>query len=130
MDEIVARARALVGCRYRPQGRDPRFGLDCVGVICRVFDIPVSEVPRNYRLRRLDSVAAGPMIQTHFTPVDHGNPGDLLLLSPARDQLHLAVLTDRGFVHADAGLRQVVETPGRPVWPVVGRFRRKPDLTG
>jgi hypothetical protein len=29
-------------------------------------------------------------------------------------QLHLAILTGRGFIHADARLRRVVETPGRP----------------
>jgi hypothetical protein len=49
----------------------------------------------------------------------------LLLFSVAADQRHLAVLTERGFVHADAGLRQVVETPGPPAWRVLSAWRRR-----
>ena len=42
---------------------------------------------------------------------------------PADDQLHLGILTRQGFVHADACLRRVVETPGAPSWPVAGIYR-------
>ena len=55
--------------------------------------------------------------------VDSPHAGDLLLLAPGPYQHHLAILTDRGFVHADAGLRRVVETPGWPAWPLVGAWR-------
>lgn len=48
--------------------------------------------------------------------------GDLLLLTTGPAQLHLAVLTDGGFVHADARLRRVIETPGPPPWPVAGAW--------
>jgi hypothetical protein len=40
-------------------------------------------------------------------------------------QLHLGVRTADGFVHAHAGLRRVVETPGMPEWPLVGAYRRR-----
>ena len=124
MNEVVARARGLVGCRYRAQGRDPRFGLDCVGVVCCAFGLPVGEVVRNYRLRCADARAAVKSIERHFISIEDSAAGDLLLMSPASDQLHLAVLTDRGFIHADAGVRKVVETPGAPAWPIIGRYRR------
>ena len=39
-------------------------------------------------------------------------PGDLLLMRPATDQLHLGITTASGFVHADARLRRVVEKLG------------------
>jgi hypothetical protein len=47
-----------------------------------------------------------------------------LLLAPSDDQVHFAILTANGFVHAHAGLRRVVETPGKPEWPLIGAFRR------
>ena len=56
--------------------------------------------------------------------------GDLLLMAVAEDQLHLGVLTLRGFVHADARLRRVVETPGLPRWPVIAIYRRRTRLVG
>jgi hypothetical protein len=46
-------------------------------------------------------------------------------MEPAAEQLHLAVLTDAGFVHAHAGLRRVVETAGMPEWPVIGIYRKR-----
>lgn len=40
-------------------------------------------------------------------------------------QLHLAVRTKQGFVHAHAGIRRVVETPGEPQWPLLGAYRKR-----
>ena len=51
--------------------------------------------------------------------------GDVLLLRAGDRQLHLAVRTDIGFVHAHAGLRRVVETPGVPEWPLLGVYRKR-----
>lgn len=126
---VVASARALVGCRYRPQGRDPLTGLDCVGVVFSVFGLSADAAPRNYKARSFRFREAVDLIAAHFLKVAEDGPGDLLLMAPSRDQLHLAVATDRGFVHADAGLRKVVETPGQPSWPVVGRYGRRPIQT-
>ena len=125
MTSVVARAQSLVGCRYRSQGRDPLTGLDCVGVVCSAFKIPADAVPRNYRPRSMRLRAAVDLVEAHFCEVAEASPGDLLLIAPSSDHLHLAVATDRGFIHADAGLRKVVETPGAPAWPVLGRYRRR-----
>jgi hypothetical protein len=48
-----------------------------------------------------------------------------MLLVPGSDQVHLAVRTGEGFVHAHAGIRRVVETPGIPEWPLVAVYRRR-----
>jgi hypothetical protein len=48
-----------------------------------------------------------------------------MLMKVAGDQLHIGVRTDAGFVHAHAGLRRVVETPGMPDWPFVGIYRKR-----
>ena len=121
----MARARALVGCRFRPQGRSPELGVDCIGVACVAFEIPADEVPCDYRLRgnfrdRIERELGGCL-----TRVAEGDvrPGDLMLLAVATDQVHLAVKTNVGFVHADAGLRKVAEVPGSPPWPMIAAYR-------
>lgn len=113
-DDVVARARRCLGVRFRAQGRSIDHGLDCVGVAAFAYD---REVPRNYALRGGDPTEIAAMIEAAgLRPIDRemADAGDLLLIAASYWQLHLVILTGQGFVHADAGLRRVVETPGRP----------------
>ena len=48
-----------------------------------------------------------------------GNAGAFPASNPADNR------TDRGFVHAHAGIGRVVETPGEPEWPVIGTYRKR-----
>lgn len=121
-DAVVARARALVGTRFRPQGRDPRWGLDCVGLAGLALGL--GGVRRDYALRG-GSVA---LLHEEFGRaglfrVAQARPGDLLLMRSGPAQLHLAILTDSGMVHADAGLRRVVERPGAPPFEIASAWR-------
>lgn len=125
---IVARARGLVGARFLPQGRDPARGVDCLGLAQISYRVAPGAVPNDYQLSGSgngDELRAG--LAQHFRRISRHakRPGDLMLLRPGRDQWHLAVLTDGGFVHADARRRAVVETPGDPEWPVAGYYRRR-----
>lgn len=52
-----------------------------------------------------------------------GETGDLLLVLTGPAQLHVVVLTERGYVHADAGLRRVTEVPGPVPWRSVSAWR-------
>lgn len=127
---IARRARALVGTRFRPQGRDPRFGLDCVGTAATAAGVAIARVPRDYPLRGPD-----------LAQVEHGlrdlgcapvtgsvaDPGDVLVCRPGPEQIHLGIATETGFVHADAGLRLVVERPWPVPWPVLGIWRLAGD---
>lgn len=120
-------ARALVGARFRPQGRSPELGLDCVGLVLCAFALSEETVRRDYRMRgdhkrELLATLAGPF--RRITP-SQKRAGDVLLLKVAAEQLHLAILTAGGFVHADARRGRVVETPGIPPWPIVAVFRRR-----
>jgi len=119
---IVAAARACVGARFRLHGRAIATGLDCVGVAALAYG--QERVPAGYALRgvRVDGVMAA-IEAAGFVRVQAPRPADLLLLAPGPYQHHLAVLTDRGIVHADAGLRRVVETPGALHWPLIGAWR-------
>ena len=122
--DYAERARALVGTRFRPQGRG-EHGLDCIGLVMAVFEIPPELAPRDYRLRsnQGDELAAG--LARHFRKVRKIAPGDVLLLEVESDQPHLAVRTRAGFVHAHAGIGRVVETPGLPDWPLLGAYRKR-----
>ena len=128
MNDIVEAARACLGARFRPQGRNPAYGLDCVGLaafVLRSVGIE-SDPPADYRLRdgddgRLaDALDALPL--RRVAP-NEALAGDLLLTMPVRGQRHLVVLSDIGFIHAHLGLGRVVETPGWPDDPVVGAWR-------
>lgn len=123
-DDIVARARALVGVRFRPQGRDPSHGLDCVGLTLVATRTGAEDVPRHYRLRgdhrawierRLAALG--------WTPIGAPRPGDLVLFEAGPAQFHLGVVTPGGCVHADAGLRRVVERPDPLPWRIASVWR-------
>lgn len=122
--EVVASARRCVGARFRPQGRDPNTGLDCVGVAAVSLDktLPPARYPARGRDWRVLAMVAGEM---GLEPIFPGaaRPGDLLMVEPGPGQIHMVVITPTGFVHADARLRKVVETPGRPAWPVLAAWR-------
>lgn len=118
---MVARARAVLGVPFRLHGRDGA-GLDCVGLAAHALRL---EAPSGYPLRggepalvraRLDAV----LHRVEGPPVT----GDLLMMRTGPGQLHLGIWTGAGLVHADAGLRRVVERPGAPPWPVLGYWRR------
>lgn len=83
-------------------------------------------VPGEYAMRGGDAAAIGAALAgMELRRIEAGEAaeGDLLILLAAPGQFHFAVLTERGFVHADARLRRVVETPGPPQWPVIGVWR-------
>lgn len=121
------RAQALVGTRFRPQGRTPEHGLDCVGLLLCAFDLPRDLVRSDYRLRGEYRAEIEHGLRQNFRriPKKWRRDGDVMLFGVARDQLHLAIGTDAGFVHADARLGHVVETPGDPPWPLLGLYRRR-----
>ena len=125
--DYAGRARALVGTRFRPQGRVPERGLDCVGLVLCAFKLPGAMVRRDYRLRGDHQAEMIRELAPVFREIEprHRRAGDLLLMRVADDQLHLGIVTNVGFVHADARLGKVVETPGLPSWPLVAVFRRR-----
>ena len=122
--DYAERARALVGTPFRLQGRSTD-GLDCVGVATTTFE--VEDVRRNYRMRGQHEAEVREVLGKQFrcVPRTQLRAGDLILMKVAADQLHIGVTTSAGFVHAHAGLRRVVETPGPPEWPLLGVYRRR-----
>ena len=127
----ATRAQALVGTPFRAQGRGVA-GLDCVGLVLAACGLPPDLVRDDYRLRgdHLGEIVG--QLETRFRKVNlaRRRVGDLLLMAVGEQQLHLGVLTAHGFVHADARLAQVVETPGMPRWPLNAIYRRRSRRVG
>ena len=121
MSAVAAAALATVGARFRLHGRDVEHGLDCVGVVALALRGGGyrGAVPTGYGLRGGDPAA---VLDAALVRCDGMAAGDVLLMATGPGQRHLAVRTARGFVHADAGLRRVVERPGAS-WPVIGAWR-------
>jgi len=128
-EALASAARELIGVPFRPQGRDPLFGLDCVGVVASALAAVGRsiDVPRDYAQRGGDHLQIMARIDAlpglaRIKP-DVAGWGDVLLMMPGAAQWHFGILTAHGLVHADAGLRCVVETPGTLRWPVLGVWR-------
>lgn len=125
-DAIVARARALIGVRFRPQGRSRDIGLDCVGLAAAA--VGATAVPRDYQLRGASParLAAG-LKAARLLPVDSAEAGDVLAMEAGPGQLHLGIFSGDGLIHGDGGLRRVVERPGPVPWPVLSIWRMRED---
>lgn len=113
---IIAGARALLGRRFRPQGRGVT-GYDCVGVVLAAGEaagLPMVD-PHAYASDATDQAAVRRwLVRCGFEPRhDIASPGDLLWLCAGMGH-HLLVRTDTGAVEAHAGLRRVIERPGTP----------------
>jgi hypothetical protein len=55
-------------------------------------------------------------------PIAEAEAGDVLLVLAAVGQHHFLILLEHGFVHADARLGRIVETPGPVVWPILAAW--------
>ncbi len=119
---IVARARSLIGVRFRPQGRDPAAGLDCIGLVAAATG--TTDPPSGYGLRggTAEALAAG-LRAAGFRAARAMRAGDVLAMRTGPEQLHLGLWTGEGLIHAEAGLRRIVERPGEVPWPVIGIWR-------
>jgi len=124
-ERAVAAARAATGARFRLHGRDSATGLDCVGLALLALRAAGASpaVPSGYALRSGDEDGVRSAIAAAgLMPARDVRPGDLLLMRAGPGQLHFAIETGDGIVHADAMLRRVVERRAPP-WPVIGRWR-------
>ncbi|QTD57780.1 peptidoglycan endopeptidase [Parasphingorhabdus cellanae] len=122
-------ALQLCGTDFRLHGRSAEHGLDCIGLAAQCLGAAdmAYDVPTGYSIRG-GSIAqiAEVMTLAGFAALPRDEPlceGDIVLVRPSPIQWHLMVRTEGGFVHAHAGLGEVVFTPGEAQWPLEAIFR-------
>lgn len=123
---IVAAARAAVGTPVRLQGRKAGLGLDCVGLCALAlaaagarFAIPADySLTADNRARLARGLSASGLIR-----VPSAEPGDVLQIDVAPGHHHLAIASEAGIIHADFGLRRVVEARLPPEWRILSIWR-------
>jgi cell wall-associated NlpC family hydrolase len=118
---LAAAAESLLGVPFRPGGRDPATGLDCIGLVWIslkragfLCPEPARYAMRQYDLGRLLEIAQ----QAGLSAVTAA------IVQPAQAQYHLLIAGScTGFVHAHAGLRKVVRAPTPLTWPKIRQWR-------
>lgn len=126
--KVAQTALDLIGIPFLLHGRSADAGLDCVGLagLCLSAAGEDAAVPTDYRLRgQHKERACAYFDERHFSRVSDGSvvAGDILLLEPGVWQIHLAVMTPKGAVHAHLGLGRVVATPLPLQWPTTAQWR-------
>ncbi|MEP2103206.1 MAG: peptidoglycan endopeptidase [Parasphingorhabdus sp.] len=126
---IAEMALQLCGADFRLHGRSPDHGLDCIGLAAQCLDAAdmTCDIPTGYSIRGGSAEQIEDVMTlagfAALAPDEAPKEGDIVLVKPSPIQWHLMVKTEGGFVHAHAGLGQVVFTPGSAQWPIEKIFR-------
>lgn len=128
LEAFATAASECVGVRYRLYGRDPAFGLDCVGLVLHALERSDGTGPDAppYGLRNTHYNYVQKLAGLHGFETVQGDlrRGDCLCVIPGPAQLHLLVaLSPDLLVHADAARRAIVRLAGPLPWPILYHFR-------
>lgn len=127
-DAFAAAAEECEGVAFKLHGRDPQFGLDCLGLVLHALARSGHILPmiRPYRLRNTDYSSVRLIAGQLGWNICDGKVqrGDLIWTTPGPAQLHFAIASGaETFVHAHAGLGKVVVSHGVLPWPTRYNFR-------
>lgn len=127
-EQLAGAAQALVGTAFRLHGRDPATGLDCVGVLAASLNAAGTPhaLPNGYSLRNraLPDLSKAAEHCGFIDTKGECAAGDVVICRVSPCQFHLAIaLGPVRFVHAHAGLRRVVLSPGPLPWPILQHWR-------
>lgn len=125
---LAAAAETLVGTPFRLHGRDPQTGLDCVGLCLTALQsidhgIPIPAIYglRNRDISQMLSFAQAAGLMECDGPI---LAGDIVLTQFDPVQFHLLIAAHHNrFIHAHAGLRRIVITPGPLAAPLIRHWR-------
>lgn len=121
---LASAALGLIGTPFRLHGRDPEYGLDCVGLVAEALRRAgrATVPPEGYSLRAI-SVAQWLGHAERNGLVRTERDADVVLCRTNPVQPHLLVIVPGGHVHAHAGLGRVAFLPGPLPWPVALQWR-------
>jgi cell wall-associated NlpC family hydrolase len=113
---IVREARKLIGTPFVHQGRAPGAGIDCGGLVVVVADVCGYESkdvpPYSGQPESVDTEAALAEFCDEIH-VDAAEPGDVVTFLGSnygsKKATHMAILSDRGMIHAWDTARRTIE---------------------
>lgn len=113
---IITYARTFLGVKWKHQGRDPRFGLDCCGLLrvvaaeFHLTDFDLQAYERQPDGKTLDEIMDRELVR--IKPGQAGY-GDIVSLADRKWSCHVGLLADAAkpfsLIHAYAGARKVTE---------------------
>lgn len=121
----IERARSVIGAPYRRQGREPRTGIDCLGLAFHCFDLSFDM--RTSDGRGLSPTAFERLAIRYFTTANTPRDGDLVVMRE-RGRWHLGIRDGEAMIHADARSRRVVRRPGRLPMKLYAVLRRRGEM--
>lgn len=129
-DEFIAQARTWLGTPFHHQARLKGVGVDCIGLLTGVaeeFGMDVSNIPSAYsRAPDVDMLFREIAQSGHLERTSTPAPGDVVFFRVFGQPTHFGLLTENGFLHADASFG-VVEVPLDDRWRsrIVGTYKIK-----
>lgn len=121
MHALDAAAAKLVGAPFRHQGRDPRYGIDCLGVLVHAIGGDALEHDRSDYTTSPDASAVVAYLRERFDRVggsiDDAPAGSILVFTfgSRRIPRHFAVRSATGMIHAERGVG-VIDEPITDQW--------------
>jgi NlpC/P60 family putative phage cell wall peptidase len=110
---MIAAARRCLGTPFHHQGRIPKIGLDCIGLIVVALKAAGFDVrDRTDYARRPDGKSLVAALTNHGAePASNIEPGDILLFRYDNQPQHAALVTEADrMIHSFAVAGEVVET--------------------
>lgn len=126
--EIVEAARTLVGRPYQHQGRNPRLGMDCIGLVCCTWQLLYDKmpiIPANYTMFPKPQLLLGyvnkHLVKTMRMTLAEFKYGDIVVLLGDRDTpQHFAIVGNfenhKSMIHSYLKLGKVVEMRWGTPW--------------
>src|SRR3546814_6871779 len=95
----------MVGVRFRPQGKDPVTGLDCVGLVWAAYAAAGRRLvrPANYPLRGwgLERIEGALAVADFVRADDAMRAGDVALIGHPAGQYHLGLIGQETFIRSE-----------------------------
>lgn len=130
---VIQTARGQLDTPYKHQGRLPKVGLDCIGLIihvCTTLGIPCHDYTGYARIPDGDTLKRELSKDAIERPISAHQPGDILVFAfgVKKQPIHCAFQTNYGMIHTHAKLGKVVEHRLADVW--VARIDSVFELVG